>query len=120
MDLISGLNYRTPVEPEDLSAAKHERIAVRGQHLSRGFRVRGQSKRRGAECDAENPEQTHQAHARISCGRHVSLAQMNETLRFTVASAGLCVPDYRIGLLARLQSAARADRQIVPRAEGFT
>src|SRR6267378_1584905 len=65
MDLIARLDGRAAGEPQDLAAAEHERVAVRAQHFSGGFRTRGQSKRRGAECDAENPQQTRPARACI-------------------------------------------------------
>jgi len=74
MDLIARLDCRAAREPQDVAAAEHERVAVRAQHFSGRFRARGQSERGGAKCDAENPQQTRQAHARISRSPHVSLA----------------------------------------------
>jgi len=65
MDLVARLDSRAAREPQDLAAAEHEHVAVRGQHLSRRLRARGQSKRRGAEYDAENPQQTRPARACI-------------------------------------------------------
>src|SRR5256714_14665390 len=63
MDLIARLDGGAAGEPQDLAAAEHERVAVRAQHFSGGFRQHGQSERSGAKCDAQHPQKTRRAHA---------------------------------------------------------
>src|SRR5216117_3183033 len=70
--------YTTLFRSQDLAAAQHERVAVRAQHFSGGFRERGKSKRGGAKCDAQYSQKTRQAYAGISRRFHVSLANKVE------------------------------------------